>query len=176
MLSVAAVFFTYALGAWVIGLYLIGVGANPTEESKSPGVTVGWVEIIVGVLLAGQVFILVQQAAGNDLILTLAGLVTLFAVFFTALGVALVTGSDLRPIGNLAVPVGVLAALYISFDLFDGIFLFQSNTVVWGVVFLMVAGYTYGKVAAKTLGYALVFTAIWGFLPVVYLSLNKAIP
>jgi hypothetical protein len=176
VLSVAVIFFTFALGAWVIGLYLIGVGAEPTDGGPNPGTTVGWVELIVGLILASQVFILVQQAGGEPLILTLAGLVLLFAVFFTALGAALVTGGDLRPVGNLAVPVGILAALYVSFDLFNDTFLFQSSTIWWGVVFLMVAGFTYGKVSAKNLGYALIFTAIWGFLPVVYLALDKTIP
>lgn len=176
MLSVAVIFFTFALGAWVIGLYLVGVGAEPAEGGKDPLVTVGWVEVIVGVILASQVFILVQQAGGEAAILTFAGLVLLFAVFFTALGVAIVTGSDLRPVGNLAVPVGILAAFYLTFDLFDGTFLFQSSTLLWGVVFLMVAMFTYGKVSAQTMGYALVVTAIWGFLPVVYLALDKTIP
>jgi hypothetical protein len=176
VLSVAVIFFTFALGAWVIGLYLIGVGAKPTEEGSDPLVTVGWVELIVGVILASQVFILVQQSGGDAGILTLAGLVLLFSVFFTALGVALVKGADLRPIGNLAVPVGILAALYVSFDLFNDTILFQSSTIWWGVVFLLVAGFAYGKVGAKMLGYALVITALWGFLPVVYLALNRAIP
>ena len=176
MLSVSVIFFTFALGAWVMGLYLVGMGATPTEEGSDPLVTVGWIEVIVGVILASQVFILVQQAAGNALILTLAGLVLLFAVFFTALGVALITGADLRPVGNLSIPVGVLAVLYVSFDLFNDTFLFQSSTILWGVVFLMIAGFTYGKVGAKLLGYALVVTGIWGFLPAVYLALDKAIP
>ena len=176
MLSVSVIFFTFALGAWVMGLYLVGMGATPTEEGSDPLVTVGWVEVIVGVILASQVFILVQQAAGNALILTLAGLVLLFAVFFTALGVALITGADLRPVGNLSIPVGVLAVLYVSFDLFNDTFLFQSSTILWGVVFLMIAGFTYGKVGAKLLGYALVVTGIWGFLPAVYLALDKPIP
>jgi len=176
VLSVAVIFFTFALGAWVIGLYLAGVGANPTEDGGNPLTTVGWVEVIVGVILASQVFILVQQSGGEPLILTLAGLVLLFAVFFTALGAALVTGSDLRPIGNLAVPVGILAALYVTFDAFNDTFLFQSSTIWWAVVFLLVAGFAYGKVPAKLLGWALVITAIWGFLPVVYLALDKTIP
>ena len=176
MLSVSVIFFTFALGAWVMGLYLVGMVATPTEEGSDPLVTVGWVEVIVGVILASQVFILVQQAAGNALILTLAGLVLLFAVFFTALGVALITGADLRPVGNLSIPVGVLAVLYVSFDLFNDTFLFQSSTILWGVVFLMIAGFTYGKVGAKLLGYALIVTGIWGFLPAVYLALDKAIP
>jgi hypothetical protein len=176
MLSVAVVFFTFALGAWVMGLYLIGVGAQPAQDGPDPIKTVGWVEIIVGVILASQVFLLVQQAAGNGLILTLAGLVLLFTVFFTALGIVLVTGGDLRPVGNLAVPVGILAAFFLSFDLFNETFLFQSSTLLWGVVFLMVAGFAYGKVGAKLLGYALILTAIWGFAPVVYLALDQPIP
>ena len=176
VLSVSVIFFTFALGAWVIGLYLVGMGSKPTEGGSDPLVTVGWIEVIVGVILASQVFILVQQAGGDSLILTLAGLVLLFAVFFTAFGVALVKGADLRPIGNLAIPVGILAAFYVTFDLFDGTFLFQSSTIWWGVAFLLVAGFTYGKVGAKLLGYALVFTGLWGFLPAVYLALDKAIP
>ena len=176
MLSVAVIFFTFALGAWVIGLYLLGVGATPTEEAGDPGATVGWIELIVGLILTTQVFILVQQSDGNAGILTLAGLVLLFAVFFTALGTALIKGTDLRPIGNLAVPVGILAAFYVSFDVFNDTFLFQSSTIWWLIVFLMVTGFAYGWVPAKLLGGALVLTAIWGFLPVVYLALDKTIP
>jgi len=177
VLSVAVIFFTFGLGAWVIGLYLLGVGANPTEEAGDPGATVGWVELIVGLILTTQVFVLVQQAGdGLSPLLILAGLVLLFALFFTALGVSLIKGLDLRPIGNLAVPVGVLAAFYVSFDLFDGTFLFQSSTIWWLIVFLLVAGFTYGMVPAKLLGAALVLTGIYGFLPVVYLALNQPIP
>ena len=176
MVSVSVIFFTFALGAWVIGLYLVGMGAKPTEDGPDPLVTVGWIEVIVGVILAGQVFILVQQSGGESFPVVLAGLVLLFAVFFTAFGVALVTGADLRPIGNLATPVGILAALYFTFDGFEDTFLFQSSTLLWGVVFLLVAGFTYGKVSAKALGWVLVITGLWGFLPAVYLALDKAIP
>jgi hypothetical protein len=152
------------------------MGAEPAEGGQNPLKMVGWVELIVGLLLATQVFLLVQQADGNPAILTLAGLVLLFAVFFIAFGIALVTGADLRPIGNLAIPVGILAGAYVSFDFFEGLFLFQSSTIWWLVVFLMVAGFTYGKVPAKILGYALIITAIWGFAPVVYLAFNQPIP
>jgi len=177
VLSVAVVFFTFGLGAWVIGLYLVGMGATPTEEGKDPLLTVGWIEVIVGLILTTQVFILVQQAGDpTNPTLVLAGLVLLFAVFFTSFGVALVRGLDLRPIGNLSVAVGILAALYVSFDFFDGLFLFQSSTIWWGIVFLLIAGFTYGKVSAKLLGYALLITAIYGFLPVVYLALDQTIP
>ncbi|MCH8983001.1 MAG: hypothetical protein IH943_02730 [Acidobacteria bacterium] len=176
VLSVSVIFFTFALGAWVMGLYLIGMGSEPAEDGPNPLVSVGWIELIVGILLATQVFILVQQADGAALILILAGLVALFAVFFTALGAALITGADLRPVGNLAIPVAVLAGFYVSFDLFDTIFLFQSQAIVWLVGFLLIAGFTYGKVSAKLLGWSLVLVALWGFAPAVYLALNLDIP
>ena len=44
------------------------------------------------------------------------------------------------------------------------------------MVFLLVAGFTYGKVGAKLLGSVLVITGLWGFLPAVYLALNQSIP
>jgi len=34
------------------------------------------------------------------------------------------------------------------------------------------AGFTYGKVPAKVLGWTLVVTGVWGFLPAVYLALS----
>ena len=171
MLSVSVIFFTFALGAWVIGLYLVGFGAEPTEEGSNPLVTVGWVEVIVGVILASQVFILVQTG-----IPVLAGLVLLFAVFFIAFGVALVKGADLRPIGNLAIPVGILAALYLTFDGFNDTFLFQSSTILWGWFFSWSPVSLTGRLEPSCLGYALVVTALWGFLPAVYLALDQPIP
>ena len=170
MLSVSVIFFTFGIGAWVIGLYLIGMGSEPTEEEgNNPLLTVGWIELIVGLILASQVFVLLQQTNLG----IVAGLVGLFALFFTAFGVALIKGADLRPIGNLAIPVGILAALYTPFEAFTGgFFIFQSSAIWWGIVFLLIAGFTYGKVPAKLLGWALVITAVWGFLPAVYLVLE----
>jgi hypothetical protein len=173
VVSVSVIFFTFALGAWVIGLYLVGMGAKPTEDGPDPLVTVGWIEVIVGLILTSQVIIMVQTGAT-----VLAGLVLLFAVFFTAFGVALIKGADLRPIGNLAIPVGILAALYVDFlDFTEGEsdFIFQSSAIWWGIVFLLVAGFTYGKVPAKVLGWALVITGLWGFLPAVLIALNQRV-
>jgi hypothetical protein len=172
VVSVSVIFFTFALGAWVIGLYLVGMGAKPTEDGPDPLATVG-IELIVGVILFSQVVIMVQTGAT-----VLAGLVLLFAVFFAAFGVALVKGADLRPIGNLAIPVGILAALYVDFlDFTEGEsdFIFQSSAIWWGIVFLLVAGFTYGKVPAKVLGWALVITGLWGFFPAVLIALNQRV-
>jgi hypothetical protein len=53
------------------------MGAEPAEEGQDPIKMVGGVELIVGLLLATQVFLLVQQADGDGLILTLAPVVYL---------------------------------------------------------------------------------------------------
>ena len=58
-------------------------------------------------------------------------------------------------------------------DGFNGVFVFQSNAVVWSVALFAVAAFTYGKLEAKILGGILVATAIWGWLPAIYLSLDE---
>ena len=172
MLSVAVIFFTYATGAFVIGVYLLGIGAEPAEEGKGPLYSVGWIELVVGLLLASQTIILVQTAGFP----TLAGIVGLFALFFTSLGIALINGADLRPVGAIAFTIGMFAWPYAFFDGFNGVFLFQSNAIVWSIALFAVAAFTYGKLEAKILGGILVLTAIWGWFPAVYLSFDGMIP
>ncbi|MFQ5554201.1 MAG: hypothetical protein ACE5GC_02375 [Acidimicrobiia bacterium] len=176
MLSVAVIFFTFSVGAFVIGVFLLGIGAEPGEDGRSPLYIIGWIELVVGLVLITQVFILVQQSGGEPLILTLAGLVVLFALFFIALGLALVKGTDLRPIGAIAFSIGVISPFYAWSDLFNGTFVFQSSAIWWGLAFFGVAAFTYGKLEANIMGAALVITAIWGFVPVAYLVLDKTIP
>ncbi len=173
MLSVAVIFFTYATGAFVIGVYLLGIGAEPADDGgKGPLYTVGWVELLVGLFLAVQTIILVETAG----LPTLAGIVGLFALFFTSLGIALIKGADLRPVGTIAFVIGMFAWPYAFFNGFETVFLFQSNAIVWSVAFFAIAAFAYGKLAAKNLGGVLVLTAIWGWLPVVYLALDASIP
>ncbi len=170
MLSVAVIFFTYATGAFVIGLYLLGIGAKPADEGgKDPLYSVGWIELVVGLFLTAQTIILVQTAG----LPTLAGIVGLFALFFTSLGIVLIKGADLRPVGAIAFTIGMFAWPYAFFDVFNGFFLFQLNAIVWSVALFAVAAFTYGKLEAKILGGILVATAAWGWLPAVYLSLDE---
>ena len=173
MLSVAVIFFTYATGAFVIGVYLLGIGAEPADEGgKGPLYSVGWIELLVGLFLTVQTIILVETAG----LPTLAGIVGLFALFFMSLGIALVKGADLRPVGAIAFVIGMFAWPYALFDGFNDIILFQSNAIVWSVAFFAIAAFTYGKLGAKILGGVLVLTAIWGWLPAVYLAVDASIP
>jgi hypothetical protein len=173
MLSVAVIFFTYATGAFVIGVYLLGIRAEESDDGgKGLLYSIGWVELLVGLFLAVQTIILVETAG----LPTLAGIVGLFALFFTALGIALVKGADLRPVGTIAFVIGMFAWLYVFFDGFNDTFFFQSNAIVWSVAFLAIAAFTYGMLEAKALGAILVVTAIWGWLPALYLAVDASIP
>ncbi len=173
MLSVAVIFFTYATGAFVIGVYLLGIGAKPAEGGgKGPLYSVGWIELVVGLFLAAQTIILVQTAGFP----TLAGIVGLFALFFISLGIVLIKGADLRPVGAIAFTIGMFAWPYAFFDGFNGVFLFQSNAIVWSVAFFAIAAFAYGKLEAKIMGGILVIVAIWGWLPAVYLPFDGIIP
>ena len=173
MLSVTVIFFTYATGAFVIGVVLLGIGAEPAEEGgKSPLYSVGWIELVVGLFLATQTIILVQTAE----LPTLAGIVGLFSLFFISLGVVLITGADLRPVGTIAFVIGLLAWPYAFFDGFNGVFLFQATAIVWSLAFFAIAAFAYGKLEAKMLGGILVITAILGWLPAVYLPFDGRIP
>ena len=173
MLSVAVIFFTYATGAFVIGVYLLGIGAEPADDGgKGPLYSVGWIELVVGIFLATQTIILVETAG----LPTLAGIVGLFALFFISLGIVLIKGADLRPVGAIAFTIGLFAWPYAFFDGFNGVFFFQSNAIVWSIALFAVAMFTYGKLEAKIMGGILVFTAIWGWLPAVYLAFDASIP
>ena len=172
MLSVAVIFFTFATGAFVIGVYLLGIGADePADGGKGPLYSVGWIELVVGLLLATQVLILVEVAGFP----TLAGIVGLFALFFISVGIALIKGADLRPVGAIAFTIGLFAWPYAFFDGFNGVFVFQSNAILWSVAFFGIAAFTYGKLNAKPLGGILLLVAIWGWLPAVYLSVDALI-
>ena len=173
MLSVAVIFFTFATGAFVIGVYLLGIGADePEDGGKGPLYTIGWIELVVGLFLALQVLILVEVAG----LPTFAGIVGLFALFFITFGIALITGADLRPVGAIAFTIGLFAWPFAFFDVFNGIFVFQSNAILWSVAFFGIAAFTYGKLNAKPLGAILMLVAIWGWLPAVYLSVDAIIP
>jgi hypothetical protein len=82
----------------------------------------------------------------------------------------------LRPVGAIAFTIGLFAWPYAFFDVFNGVFVFQSNAILWSVAFFGIAAFTYGKLNAKILGGILMLVAIWGWLPAVYLSVDALIP
>ncbi len=177
MPPITVVFVATGLAVWLNALFFLGVGAKPQGDGPNPLVSVGWVSLTAGIVdLVSATYILAARPAPlGDASVVLAGLVVFYAMFFFALGITEVAGLDLRPIGNLAVAVAIVPLFWWKF--FEGGWMFRSNLVIWLVVFLIIAGTTYGKIQGRVLGWALVVTAGYTFFtPVVLLALGRSIP
>ena len=171
---ITVVFVISGLAVWMNGLAFLGVGAKGADDESSPLKTVGWVTLVAGIVDSVQAALIIGTAPGAVGI-PLAGIVTFYATFFTALGVTLVKGLDLKQIGNLAVPVAIVPLLWWKF--FDGSWMLHSILVVWFVAFLAITATTYGKLQGKVLGAILVVTSLYTFLaPAAILALGKSIP
>jgi hypothetical protein len=102
-----------------------------------------------------------------------AALATLYASFFTVLGMSLIWGLDLRPIANICLPIAFGSLPFIT-KFFDKDLLFQSIMVVWTVAFVAIFLTVYGRFQAKWLGWILLFTAVWTFfLPALRIALGE---
>ncbi|MFT4262118.1 MAG: AmiS/UreI family transporter [Nocardioides sp.] len=178
MPPITVVFVITGLAVWLNGLAFLGIGTKQTEGSPSPLVTVGWVTLAAGIVdLINAVWIVQKLFGGDasDVGVRLAGLVTFYGIFFLALGVSLVKGLDLQPIGNLAVGVALVPLAWIPF--FDGGWMFKSILIVWVASFLSVTAVIYGKLKGQVLGAVLVFTALYTFLlPAAILGSGHTIP
>ena len=165
--------FLLGMAAWVNALYFLGVGAKAAEGGANPLKTIGWISLISGLgAFTTDWYLLVNRPAPlGDNAVAVAGLASIYALFFVALGAVEIGGLDLKPIANLSIPIAVASLPFIPF--FAGSLLFQSIMVVWTVAFALVAATVYGRTPAKWLGWALVVTAIWTFwLPAVMISLG----
>ena len=176
MPPITIVFFVSGIAVWANAMYFLGVGADRKEGGADPLKSVGWVTLTAGLVDFVQSFaIMSNQLAGEGSIL-LGGLVSIYALFFTFLGITEVLGLDLRPLGNVCIAVALVPLFYFS-DFFTGGWMFRSILLVWAVVFLAIAGVTYGKVRPKILAYLLFLTAIYTFwTPAVILALGNEIP
>ncbi|HEX3787135.1 MAG TPA: hypothetical protein VHW44_04690 [Pseudonocardiaceae bacterium] len=174
MPPITIIFVVSGLAVLLNGLAFLGVGAKAAPDTPDPLVSVGWVTLVAGILdFAQAVYILAAAPPATGI--PLGGLVVFYATFFTTLGITLVKGLDLRPVGNLAVAVAIVPLFWWKF--FDGSWMFHSILVVWVVAFLAVTLTTYGKLPGRVLGVILTLTALYTFLtPAALLALGHAIP
>lgn len=164
------VLFVTGLGAWVNGMYFLGIGARPREGGVDPLKAVGWISLVVGLADFAQLAFIIGEDA------RLAGLVAFYAFFFVALGIVEILGLDLRVIGNLAVPVAIVPLIY-WYNFFTGTWMFRTILIYWAVLFLSITATTYGRMQPKTLGVILAVGAGYTFwVPAAYLALNFTIP
>jgi hypothetical protein len=161
------------MAAWVNALYFLGMGAKAAQGGANPLKTVGWISLVSGLGAFVVVwYLLVNRPAPlGDNSVAVAGLASIYVLFFVALGAVEIGGLDLKPIANLSIAIAVASLPFIPF--FAGSILLQSIMVVWTVAFALVATTVYGRTPAQWLGLWLVVTAIWTFwLPAVMISLG----
>jgi hypothetical protein len=187
MPPIVLVFTVTGCALFVISSFFLGWGAKADDSGSNPLKTVGAIAIAAGVVdLISAVYIVTQRTSadlgaagggGGSVPVLLGGLVGFYGLFFTSVGTAAFLGLDLRPIANLAIPVGIVPLFWWNFAPFQGGWLFRSILVVWVIAFLAVAATVYGKLGAKALGGILLLTALYTFfLPVVFLATGTAIP
>lgn len=182
MPPIILVFTVTGSALFVISAFFLGWGAKGDDSGSNPLKTVGAIAIAAGVVdLLSALYIVTRSglpavagtsaadaATASNGALLLGGLVGFYGLFFTSVGTAAFLGLDLRPVANLAIPVGLVPLAFWQF--FDGSILLHSILIVWLIAFWSVAATVYGKLPAKILGAILLVTTIWTFfLPVVLL-------
>lgn len=184
MPPIILVFVVTGCALFVISSFFLGWGAKADDAGSNPLKTVGAIATAAGVVdLLSALYIVTRStvpasdaiwpAAGPAMAanapLLIGGLVGFYGLFFTSVGLAAFLGMDLRPIANLAVPVGLVPLAWLP--VFSGLVFFQSTLVVWVVAFLAVTLTVYGKLPAKALGGILLLTTLYTFfLPVILLA------
>lgn len=180
MPPITVVFVITGIAVFLNACYFLGIGADKKEGSPDPVVTVGYVTLTAGIVdLVNSVWIIQKlfgDPAASDTGVRLAGLLTFYSIFFVALGVSLIKGLDLRPVGNLAVIVAIFPLFWFPF--FDGgPWMLKSVLVVWVFSFLGVTALTYGLVKARIAGVVLLVTALYTFLvPAAILGSGHMLP
>lgn len=175
MPPITIVFFLTGIAVWANALYFLGVGAARKEGGTDPLAAVGWLTLVVGLADFVQAFDIMSNQLAGDASILVSGLVSIYAGFFTFLGITEIRGMDLRPLGNVSLAVAVVPLFYWNF--FAGGWMFRSILLVWAVVFLAITATTYGKLGPKVLGVLLVVTAVYTFwVPAIILALGRAIP
>jgi hypothetical protein len=175
MPPITVVFFVTGIAVWANFLYFLGVGAAPKEGGSNPVTSVGWITLAAGLVDFVQAFDIMSNQLAGDASTLLAGLVAIYAAFFTFLGITEIRGLDLRPLGNVSLAVAIVPLFYWEF--FAGGWMFRSILVVWAIVFLAIAATTYGRLNPKILAALLFVTAVYTFwTPAVILALGETIP
>jgi hypothetical protein len=160
-LSIALV--ALGMAAFANGMFFAGYGSEPAEGGAHPVKTVGVISLVAGLLAFWTAGIMAFVIGGPGI--AVAGLLTLYAMFFTTLGITAWQGLDLKPIANICIVIAIGSLPYIFFKGFDKDLLFQSTMVVWTIAFAAIWAVVYGKwgIQAKWLGWILIVTSIWTF-------------
>lgn len=142
-------------------------GAAAAATARIPRLTdpiraVGMIMFIAGLMdLAMVLYIITGEHIESPVTTTLAAMVTIPAAWFCYLGISQVLNLDMRPVGNVAIPVGLVPLAWWNF--FGDSVMIQADLIIWGLAFLACAAHSYGKLPNKVLGSWLTFVAIFAF-------------
>jgi len=163
MPPITMVFLLTGIAVFVQAMFFLGIGSDTQEGQKSPIIPAGWIALTAGIAdLAVALYVTVARPIEADPSLILSGLLSIYGLFFVALGIVEILGLDLRVIGNLAIPTGIVPLFWLSF--FSGSVTVQAHLVWWLIAFLSITLTTYGKMKPKVLGVILMITSIVFFL------------
>jgi len=105
MPPITIVFFVSGMAVWANAMYFLGVGADRKEGGADPLKSVGWVTLTAGLVDFVQAFAIMSNQLAGEASILLGGLVSIYALFFTFLGITEVLGLDLRPLGNVCIAI-----------------------------------------------------------------------
>jgi uncharacterized membrane protein len=114
MPPITIVFFVSGIAVWANAMYFLGVGADRREGGADPLKSIGWVTLTAGLVDFVQAFAIMSNQLAGEVSIVLAGLVSIYALFFTFLGITEVLGLDLRPLGNVCIAVALVPLFYLT--------------------------------------------------------------
>ncbi|HET8700492.1 MAG TPA: hypothetical protein VFL97_02355 [Nitrococcus sp.] len=136
--------------------------AAAPRRLSDPVRAVGMIMFIAGLSdLVQMTYIMVSKPLETPETTILASMVAIPAGWFTYLGISQLLDLDMRPVGNVAIAVGLVPLLWWNF--FAGSVMIQADLAIWGLAFLACAAHSYGLLPNKVLGAYLVFVACSAF-------------
>ena len=174
MIPITITFMITGLIVWLNAFYFLGIAANKIDRIGHPAILVGFATLVAGVLdLLESIYLMWIRPIGDDS-LPLAGFIVIYGFYFIVLGYSEMTKGDIRVVGTLSIPVGVLPFAW--WNSLPGEWMLRSLLVVWLITFVMVTLTTYRKLHPQVLGSVLIGTAICTWLPALFLATGNSIP
>lgn len=136
--------------------------AAPAPRLTDPIRAVGMIMFIAGLMDLSQViYIITGEHIESPVTTTLASMVVIPSAWFCYLGISQILNLDMRPVGNVAIAVGLVPLAWWPF--FGESSMIQADLIIWGLAFLACAAHAYGKLPNKVLGGYLTFVALSAF-------------
>ncbi len=143
---------------------------NP-ERTKVSVASVGTVGIVAGLIFLANLFVMMltnftgvaSPSNLGPLTNFVGGLATMYGFFFLVVGLNQLLGLKHNVLGPIAILIAFLTLGYAWMFFAAGWYYHMTIALVWFVAMLFAGLFQVGKLSEKTLGYWLLFTAVWTF-------------